>query len=150
MKRPRSVEIGGGRTEKYIGKIIGCSWKIHQISTRGIIFNDDCSCFSQLVYESGILSTRLRSFSSVFMRICNSSEWAGDGEEWDENRNNNNKLNLISFHIIVQLLLYNRSQPHCHLSQSADLLARRWKFTEKKKTFHRLSIALQPFNHRPI
>lgn len=78
-------------------------------------------------------SRRWDFFLSRFMRICNSSRVR---ERW--NRNNNNKLNLILFYIIVQLLSpFTTTAAHCHLSQSTDLLARRWKFTPKqRKTFH--------------
>lgn len=88
-----------------------CSWKIHQISTR-IIFNDDCSCFP--------LSWRIRnSFAKVFLRLIWISIRLSECSR-DENRNNNNKLNLISFHFsIVQLC----SPLHHHRNEAAHSLS---------------------------
>lgn len=88
MKRPRSVEIGGGSRNICIGKNLDFLWKIHQISTReSIIFNDDCSCFSQLVYGKwNFLAAEIFFFLVLWefaIRVR---------ERW--NRNNNNKLNF--------------------------------------------------------
>lgn len=95
----------GATAEIYVLEKISTSReKFIRYRRESIIFNDDCSCFSQLVYGKwNFLAAEIFALSR-FMRNLQ-FEWAqesSEGERW--NRNNNNKLNLISFYLIVQLL----------------------------------------------